>query len=432
MDAAFPIAAFALALATTRRSLGLGLAVVFGVGYLNGVIRANYLGVFTTFMFDAALVGLYLGAATGHPDWARAMWAGRAGRLCLFLIAWPAVLSLVPVNDLFVQLVALRATVFFLPVFLIAGHLSSADLALMARGLAGLNLIALAGGMFTFAYGVEALYPENAVTFIIYASKDVAGFTYHRVPSTFLSAHAYGGAMLFSLPLLLDRLCGARVRAADRVLAGAGVAAALVGVLLCAARMPVVMFGVAAVVACVLTRFNLYFALTAALIGLTGAVIGATDERLQRAADLDETEMVSERVRGSANDSLLGLLGEHPLGAGMGSSVGTSIPFFLQDRAPKAIGLENEYSRILVDQGVVGLAGWVVFIGWLFAVPPPVRLGARWGLGVVLMYALCLTNWMTAFIGAGTLSGVPGSVLLLTQMGVLAAVRRRAPAEAAA
>ena len=35
------------------------------------------------------------------------------------------------------------------------------------------------------------------------------------------------------------------------------------------------------------------------------------------------------------------------------------------------------------------------------------------------MYALCLTNWLTAFIGTGTLSAVPGAAMLLTQMGIL-------------
>src|SRR6185503_8847018 len=110
-------------------------------------------------------------------------------------------------------------------------------------------------------------------------------------------------------------------------------------------------------------------------------------------------------------------------GAGMGSSVGTSLPYFLADRAPVAIGLENEYSRILVDQGLVGLGLWVAFLVWLLHRPPPLRLDVSWGLCVVFMFALVLTNWLTAFIGSGTLSSIPGSVLLLTQMGILVRVR---------
>ena len=107
----------------------------------------------------------------------------------------------------------------------------------------------------------------------------------------------------------------------------------------------------------------------------------------------------------------------------MGSSVGTSIPFFLADRAPEAIGLENESGRILVDQGLVGLALWLGCLIWLLYRPPPLRLAAPWGLGVVIMFALCLTNWATAFIGSGTLSSIPSSVLMLVQLGVLVQAR---------
>jgi hypothetical protein len=49
-------------------------------------------------------------------------------------------------------------------------------------------------------------------------------------------------------------------------------------------------------------------------------------------------------------------------------------------------------------------------------------LEASFGLGVVFMHALVLVSWATAFIGTGLLSSVPGAVLMLTQMGVLARV----------
>ena len=71
----------------------------------------------------------------------------------------------------------------------------------------------------------------------------------------------------------------------------------------------------------------------------------------------------------------------------------------------------------------MGLAMWLAFLIWLLHRPPPVRLGTPWGIAVVLMFALVLTNWATAFLGTGTLSSIPGSVLLLIQMGVLARVR---------
>lgn len=429
MDIVFPAAAFLAALFGSRRSLGLGLLAVCAVGYFNGVVRANYLGVFTTFMFDAAVLGLYLGhlARTGGAG----LWAGRGGVYVRLLIAWPVVLALVPVNDLLVQLVALRATVWFLPVVLLARTATSADLALFARGLAALNLVALGGGVYVYAYGVEALFPENAVTYMIYLSSDVAGYKHHRVPSTFLSAHAYGGTMLLTLPFLLDRLLGAKVAWPDRALAAAGVVAAAGGILMCAARTPIVLFALAALVAWGLTRFNLVLGLAVAGLLAAGGAVAVSNERLQRAATLDDTDYVSARVRNSADDSFLDLVAGYPLGAGMGSSAGTSIPFFLASRAPEPIGLENEYCRILIDQGWPGLGVWVAFLAWLFARPPAYRPGARWGLGVVFMYALAATSWATAFLGTGVLSAIPGTVLLLTQMGVLLRLRE-APAPPAA
>ncbi len=418
-----PLLAFIATFAFALRSLGLGLVSVFAVGYVNGVVRANYMGVATTFMFDASLLGLYCGFVAGWPRQAAAVIRSRAGLWASALIAWPILLTLIPINDYLIQLVALRATVWFLPVFLIATRLRATDLALIARGLAVLNLMALAGGFYVYEYGVESLYPQNAVTRIIYMSKDVGGFDYYRIPSTFLSAHAYGGAMLLSLPFLLDRAFGNRVRWFDRSLAALGVMAAIIGILMCAARSPAIVFGVMMVIAWFVARLHPGLGVVAVGLMLAGIGIAATSERLQRATTLEDTEFVTDRVRASANESFFELMRDYPAGAGMGSSAGTSIPYFLADRAPVAIGLENEYSRILVDQGVVGLLLWLAFLIWLLHRPPPLRLDVPWGIGVVFMFSLVLSNWLTAFIGTGALSAVPGSALLLTQMGVLARVR---------
>ena len=67
MGIAFFLVAFAVVLLATFRSLGWGLLAVVAVGYFSGVIRANYLGVFTTFMFDAAVLGLYVGYFIRNP-----------------------------------------------------------------------------------------------------------------------------------------------------------------------------------------------------------------------------------------------------------------------------------------------------------------------------------------------------------------------------
>ena len=100
----------------------------------------------------------------------------------------------------------------------------------------------------------------------------------------------------------------------------------------------------------------------AVLVGV-GLVVARNDERLQRITTLEDSEFVSQRIAGSANEGFLELLIHYPFGAGMGSAVGTSIPFFLAHLAPEQIGLENEYSRILVDQGWFGLGGWLALLG---------------------------------------------------------------------
>ena len=154
-----------------------------------------------------------------------------------------------------------------------------------------------------------------------------------------------------------------------------------------------------------------------------GVVVAMSDDRLQRVSTLEDTDYVSDRVKGSANDSFFDLLAAYPGGAGMGSSVGTSIPFFLADRAPVAIGMENEYCRILIDQGWIGLGAWLCFLIWTFRSIPPSRISSRWGIGVAAMYSLCLPTWALGFIGNGALSAIPQSVMLLTMMGVLLKVR---------
>jgi hypothetical protein len=414
---------FAAVLLGTLRSLGVGFVAVFAVGYFNGVIRANYMGIATTFLFDAALLGLYVAFIAVRSREVAGVLRSPAGQWTVALVLWPALLTLVPVNDLLVQMVAFRATVWFLPVLLVATQLRADDLATIARGLAVLNLAALGGGVYVYLNGVQALYPENAVTHIIYLSNDVAGYQYHRVPSFFLSAHAYGGAMVCSLPFLLGHLFSERVGVVDRGLAVAGVVAALGGVVMCAARQPAVLFVVIALVGWVVSRFHPAYGLVGVTLAGVGGVLAGTNERLQRAADVTDPVLVTDRIQVSVNQSFLELMADYPAGAGMGSSFGTSIPFFLADRAPKAIGLENEYSRILVDQGLVGLGLWLAFLVWLLHRPPPARLKVPWGGGIVLMYALVLVTWATAFIGAGTLSSIPGSVLLLAQMGVLVRVR---------
>ena len=199
--------------------------------------------------------------------------------------------------------------------------------------------------------------------------------------------------------------------------------AAVGGLLMCGARSPVVLLVVTFAIAWLLSRLSLKMGFVGVLLISGGMWVAANNERFQRASSLQDTEMVGTRIAGSANASFLELLFAYPMGAGMGSAVGDSMPFFLAEVAPIPIGLENEYSRILIDQGWFGLVGWLAFLAWLYARPPSAQSRSTWWLGVVLMYSLTLTCWLTAFLGTGILTSIPGTLLLLTQMGVLCVVR---------
>jgi hypothetical protein len=425
VDLAFLGVAFTAAFLATFRSLGWGFLAVTAVGYFSGVIRANFLGMFTTFMFDGAVLGMYLASVIRSPGRAGRSGFGAAGPFVAFLMAWPSLLCLLPFNDYLVQCVALRAALWFLPVLLIATRLTTDDLAVLTGGLALLNLAALAVGVYVYMFGVEALFPVNQITKIIYDSNDlIEGKTrYHRVPSTFLSAHAYGGTMLLSLPFLIDRLAGVSVRKGERSLAIAGVVAAAGGLMMCGARLPLAILAFALLITCVLTRVSLKLVLVVgALIGVA-ILVASNSSRFQRIATLGDSDFVLRRIEGSANENFLELLKQYPLGAGMGSAVGTHIPYFLMDVAPEQVGMENEYSRILVDQGWFGLAGWLALLAWLYTRPPRFRPPAPWRLGAVFMYSLTLAIWSTAFLGVGLLTAVPGAFLLLTEMGILVSVR---------
>jgi O-Antigen ligase len=400
------------------------VVAVLAVGYLNGVIRANFLGVATTFMYDAAMLGLYAGAVVGRWNDLARLTRTHTGMFVGLLVLWPTVLAVVPVHHPLVQLVSLRSAVWFLPVLLVGGLFDRSDWDRLARGTAVLNIVALVGGVYTYLYGIEDLYPQNAVTELMYRSRDVAGGNY-RVPSFFLNAHQYGGTMMCTLPLLLDLLLRPAAAPRDRTLAAVGTAAAVLGVLMCGARSPVILALATGLVFWVLTGFSMRVGVAIGLAVAVGGYLVGTNERLQRIATLADTESLERRVVGSANEQFFDLALDYPLGAGLGAGA-PSIPFFLAEHAPPPIGLENEYSRILVDTGWIGLGLWLGFVGWLLAVPPRFDIRRPWAIGLALAYAQVLGAWVTAVLGTGLLVSVPGSLFVLLQMGMLC--RGREPA----
>ncbi|QRK12686.1 hypothetical protein JQX13_23225 [Archangium violaceum] len=412
---------------TRRRGLGHGLGTLLLVGYFYGILRARHPDGFSHFMFDGAVAGLYLSILTGRM---RKMRVGRDGQVMrLFvraLMVWPlCTLFISPFFDsqhFFIQLVGLRMAILLLPLIVIASRLTEEELDSLGEWVLWLNAVAFVFAMLQLRFGVEPFFPRNSVTDILYKSNDVGEERSLRIPAIFNTAHAYGGTMLLSLPLLVRRW-ERRASFRDRLFTGLVLAGSVLGLFICAARSPVVQL--LAIVGGLLLVTRLSLKLIAGLAGiavLVGVVV-LQNPRFQRFLTLDDSGYVSDRVAMSVNTSLLDVITNYPLGNGLGSAAGTSIPFFLSHLARPQVGFENEYARITMEQGLIGLLLWLCFLGWLFTRLPPRRRGGSI-MAERMMWATVLVMWATAIIGTGTLSSIPGTTFLLFWMGIIVGTRR--------
>jgi hypothetical protein len=404
-----------------RRSTGAGMAAVLITGYFYGIARARFFDGFSHFIFDAVVAGFYLGhlsrVGTFRPPKGPELY-----QWGIVLILWPIIifgLALFYPQHVLIQLVGLRAAVWFLPFLLLGAWVRLDDMRLIARTLAVLNLLALAVALGEYFLGLERFFPRNAVTEFMYRSNDVAGYTAHRIPATFISAHAYGGIMAQSIPWLVGRWAAIQEGYVEKGLMVLALLAAAIGVFLCASRIPVVLLVAMGLVVAYQFRARLGHLVPILLVGVVVAFLVQGNERLQRFASLQDADLVTDRIRGSASLSVIELLLSYPMGAGLGSAFGTSIPSFLQHlMTQEPIGSENEYARIGLEQSLVGVVLWIGFIVWLLARP---RVGwpGGWQVAERLTWLFVLLSWATAVLGCGTLSAVPGTCILLFQMGLL-------------
>jgi hypothetical protein len=397
-----------------RRSLGLGLIALFAVGYFYGILRANLLTVFSHFIFDVGMLGLYLSQKWTSSDPQESKRLDVIRILTALLILWPCFVVLMPFQPLLVSLVGLRGNVLFIPVLLLGSQLRDKDLRQLSFGLAALNIIALAFGTAEYLTSVTQFYPYSAVTQIIYNSADVAG-GFYRIPAIFTSAHAYGGSMVFSLPYIIGGWQLAQNRW-PRLFLMCGIGAAMVGVLMSATRQNFVL-GCAMVIVTVLTtrmRFSRKagFALIVVMIGW----LAASNERFQRFTLLSDTDAVADRIAGSVNRGFFEILFEYPMGNGLGGG-GTSIPYFLQGQVRNPIGMENEYSRILGEQGLIGLLLWLGFIFWFLTRYRTAFGKCTWANSRRMGWCLAVVMLSTALIGIGTFTSIPQTVMMLLSIG---------------
>ena len=407
------IVAFIGTFVLTRRSLVWGMAACVGFGYVFGVLRANILDTFSFLMWDASVLGLYAGyfSVQRRPEE-----IARTASLRLWvavLILWPVVLTIVPVQYPLIQLVGLRGNTLLLPFLLIGARLEAEELDELAMFLAAFNLIALGIGVTEYFTGLERFFPLNPVTKLMYNSRDVASNTAFRIPAFFVNAHAYSGTMVMTIPFLLGAW-NRESRSWARSLICAGMAAAMLGVFLGASRSHTVVFFAVVIVA--VFAFKLKTLARAGMIAmlLLIAWVVSNNERLQRFATLFDADFVSARIAASIDLPMVEAALEYPFGVGIGGG-GTSIPYFLQDQILEPVAAENEYVRLMLEEGVLGLGLWIIFILWLLTRQSAMRL--KVGPGRKLARFATLSYFALASLGTGMLTSVPHSALMLAAAG---------------
>jgi hypothetical protein len=430
MGIAFCVFGFLACFLMGRLAPVAGLGAVLTVGYLFGILRANYLDTATYFVFDSAVLGFYLSYLGGLPPGARNPACRPVQGWLLALVGWPVVMFLIPMQHPLIQVVGLRGNAFLLPFILIGCWLQRRDYLRLAIWLAALNMMALAFALAEFFLGVPTFYPRNPVTELIYRSNDVAGSTAMRIPGTFSNAHSYAGMMVSTLPWILGAVVQPRHSLVLRLFLLAGVLAGVLGMFLSATR---ISLGVLAILVLVATfsqelkgayRFSWLV-----LLALVGYVVSG-EERMQRFLTLSDTDKMLDRIDGSVNMNFIEVLFNYPIGNGMGAG-GTSIPYFLQDLLTDPFTIENEYARIVLEQGFVGLLLWLAFIAWLLSRPAP-RPRSSWILCRRLLWFSSAVGFVLGCLGTGMLTAIPQTPVFLLSFGMLAIyrgdpIRRRPP-----
>jgi len=407
------IVGFVAAYIAGRRSLGAGCVAVLAAGYGYGILRANLQTPASHFIFDAALLGLYAShflsekkKEAGKPrDTALRYWL-------LPLIGWPMFVLFLSFQPLLVSIVGLRTSIMMLPAILLGARLRSADLRVFALSLAALNLVALGFGIAESIRGIEPFFPLSPVTVTIYGSQDSGN--QHRIPSTFQHAHAYAGMMVATLPFLFG--CWARKSGSrkENLFLLLGIGAALFGVLMSATRTGIVSGCFMAFLAFTSGRMGAWKRWVW-VAGVAGVIFSAMqNDRWQRYRQLDP-DTVTERVAGSVNRSFFEILEEYPMGNGLGGG-GTNVPYFLAYRVNSPVGAENEYAHILLEQGIIGLLIWVAFVLW-FLTNRSTFVKDEWFTGRRMGWYLTAFGLLSAVLGVGLLSAIPGTFAFLLTMG---------------
>lgn len=408
----FCIIAFVLTLWARTRSRSAGVLSVLFVGYLYGILRAN-LETAGYFIFDSALLGLYLSEIRAPLTPGQQSRENRLRDWVVALALMPSLLLLLPMQDTMVKLVGFRSAVLFLPFILLGARLEREEFKKVVIGIAALNLLAFAVAGYEFFYGIASLFPPSRVTEIMYRST-LDNPALHRIPATFSTSASYGGTMVFTIPFIGLAISGRYLKGWRHALSLAGLAAGGLGVFLSASRSTAVLAIVAVIGLLLENRRRPRAAMTLLGAAMCVAFLVTTQPRLQRFLSLGDVGSVSQRLSGSVNAGIVDVVTQYPFGNGLGAG-GTSLPYFLEKRVRGSIAVENEYARLTLEQGVLGLALWLGFVAWVL-VPSHGDPAAPGKLAIRILAAVVFATGLT---GTGFLAAIPGTCLLFLLLGAL-------------
>ncbi len=401
-----------------KRSLVNGIISVLGFGYCFGIFRANFPDTASYFVFDSAVLGLYIAQAQQITRQFFTQDAQRLKHWVVFLILWPILMFLVPMQDPLVQLVGLRGNMFLLPFILIGARLQSEDFYDIGLWMALFNLVAFGVGVAEFTFGLEHFYPQNPLTEIIYRSNDVGSSNAYRIPSIFSNAHSFGGMMVIALPWITGAWVQHHRKIWHKNVLLGGLIASMVGVFMSAARVHFLGLIVLVTVFTFSTRLRPIYRVGWLLVLIIVGYVVASNPRMQRFTTLSDSEYVRGRFQGSVNVSLIDAVVEYPFGVGLGGG-GTSVPFFLLDRVNRPVMVESEIGRIHLELGIIGMTAWVAFVLWVFT-RPRVQRSHPWFIGIRMTWFSCLILILTGLIGIGLFTAIPSSCVLLMSIGWIA------------
>jgi hypothetical protein len=230
-----------------------------------------------------------------------------------------------------------------------------------------------------------------------------------------VNSAAFAGTMLVTLPWLYAAWSQRPRFSIGWFLLLLTIGCSFLGVLMGASRMNFIIASVLILVTVLGGRIRPVERVAWITVILVLISVALTNERFQRFKTLSDTEMVTDRFAGSVNRTFWEILTKYPMGNGLGGG-GTSIPYFLQSRVNTPIQMENEYARILLEQGMIGLVLWIIFIFWAFSRKESFEAN-RWRNGRRLAWFCCACYFVSGLIGIGLFTSIPQTVLLLLLVG---------------